>query len=64
MYDLIVCTCGTPLGFIYEYPVLKQFNFTKEGDKFVEELEQLFKSTPNEHHAKLRQFILVSCQHF
>ena len=23
MYDLLVCTCGNPLGFIFEFPILK-----------------------------------------
>ena len=35
MYDLLVCTCGTPLGFVFEFPVLKQLNFRKEGEVFI-----------------------------
>lgn len=32
MYDLLVCHCGEPIGYLFEFQVLKKMNFTKEGE--------------------------------
>ncbi len=64
MYDLLVCTCGNPLGFIFEFPILKQMNFTKEGEVFIQLLGQVFSQFKKEDYKQLRHFIFMSCQHF
>jgi|LauGreSBDMM110SN_4_FD.fasta_scaffold45462_1 hypothetical protein len=50
MYDLIVCTCGNPIGFIFEFTTLKQLNFTTEGDSIVEYFKRLFEEITAVHH--------------